>query len=402
MNEKKIAIVGAGLSGLCAARELLRTGHSDFTIYEASDRPGGRVKTIEHQGYRLDLGFQVCLSAYPAFRHIIPRDTLAPKHFGCGALVEEADGYLNCLAHPLKHPKLIGNALDSSLTWEDRFHLVELTADCLVKTDAQLLTEIGYSSYEYLTGFGFSEDIIDRFFRPFFGGVFLDSDLDTDASLLRYYLKMFAKGGAFVPAGGIENLPRQLAKDIPKEKFHFGHTVESLDTLDADHIILATDPTTTAQLLGGTPPAMRHTRVLYFTSDQPVYDGKWIVLPSAGRSQVIQHFVQSTNVDPSLAPDGKHLLSATVLNAGDHDEEALFTAARADISRLYPEAEKQLTALKQITIPQALPKQIAGWRDSLPPPPEHITIVGDLTGNASLQHAMASGTSAARSISSKN
>ena len=44
LNKKKIAVVGAGISGLAAARELKRQGHDVFII-EARDRIGGRIWT---------------------------------------------------------------------------------------------------------------------------------------------------------------------------------------------------------------------------------------------------------------------------------------------------------------------------------------------------------------------
>ena len=43
-NAKKIIVIGAGMSGLVAAYELVRVGH-DVTILEARDRIGGRVLT---------------------------------------------------------------------------------------------------------------------------------------------------------------------------------------------------------------------------------------------------------------------------------------------------------------------------------------------------------------------
>jgi oxygen-dependent protoporphyrinogen oxidase len=52
-----IAVVGAGLSGLATAFRLRRSLPSvRLTIYEASDRPGGHIGTLERDGFRVELG----------------------------------------------------------------------------------------------------------------------------------------------------------------------------------------------------------------------------------------------------------------------------------------------------------------------------------------------------------
>ena len=52
-----VAIVGAGLAGLRAAAQLHRDGHA-VVVVEARDRIGGRVRTEDVQGTRVDLGAQ--------------------------------------------------------------------------------------------------------------------------------------------------------------------------------------------------------------------------------------------------------------------------------------------------------------------------------------------------------
>ena len=86
MTEKEynIHIIGAGISGLIAAQVLENYGYAPIVI-EASDRVGGRVKTDRVNGYQLDHGFQVLLSAYPAAQSHAPVDAhrQGPTPSGC-------------------------------------------------------------------------------------------------------------------------------------------------------------------------------------------------------------------------------------------------------------------------------------------------------------------------------
>ncbi len=62
-----VIVVGAGLSGLTCALQLTAAGRS-VIVLEASDGVGGRVRTDMVDGFRLDRGFQVLLTGYPAAR----------------------------------------------------------------------------------------------------------------------------------------------------------------------------------------------------------------------------------------------------------------------------------------------------------------------------------------------
>src|SRR5690349_20038689 len=93
-----VAIVGAGLAGLRCANSLAEAG-IEFDLFEASDGVGGRARTDVVEGFRLDRGFQVLLTAYPEARRTFDYDALELGEFDPGALIR-----LNGEFSPLMDP----------------------------------------------------------------------------------------------------------------------------------------------------------------------------------------------------------------------------------------------------------------------------------------------------------
>jgi len=75
------AVVGAGLSGLTAAYRLQQQGWV-VTVFEADDVVGGRVRTVERDGYRLDTGATGLAETYEAYLSLTAelgiRDQIVP------------------------------------------------------------------------------------------------------------------------------------------------------------------------------------------------------------------------------------------------------------------------------------------------------------------------------------
>ena len=108
----KVVIVGAGLAGLACAIRLSEKGHQVLVV-ESSDRVGGRLRTENVQGYLLDRGFQVFLSAYPEAQKLLDIQSLDLRPFRPGALVFK-DGKLHrlmCSAAPGLLSQLLSNRL---------------------------------------------------------------------------------------------------------------------------------------------------------------------------------------------------------------------------------------------------------------------------------------------------
>ena len=70
-----VLIVGAGLAGLACAQDLTRAG-LECRVLEASDGVGGRVRTDSIDGFLLDRGFQILLTAYPQVQQRLDVDAL--------------------------------------------------------------------------------------------------------------------------------------------------------------------------------------------------------------------------------------------------------------------------------------------------------------------------------------
>ncbi len=75
VQARRIAVVGAGVSGLVAAAELHRAGH-EVEVFEAGDHPGGHTNTIEVEApdgtWAVDTGFIVFNELnYPNFERLL-------------------------------------------------------------------------------------------------------------------------------------------------------------------------------------------------------------------------------------------------------------------------------------------------------------------------------------------
>lgn len=177
MIEKKIYIVGAGISGLVAALELEQAGYSPILV-EASDRVGGRMKTDEVSGFLLDHGFQVLNTAYPEAKRYLDFSSLHLKTFDPGAIILEGNSsYI--ITDPLRNPlKLVGMAFSKVGTFLDKLKIFTLTQELKKKSADDIFASPSLTTLEYLKNYGFSDHIITHFFTPFFRGIFFRKGID--------------------------------------------------------------------------------------------------------------------------------------------------------------------------------------------------------------------------------
>lgn len=400
-----IAVVGAGLSGLACAVRLHAAGKT-VAVLDAASAVGGRVRSDSHDGFVLDRGFQVILDSYAAVREFVDPAALGARFFRSGALLA-AGGKVHRLESPLENPAAVpGLAVSGVFPLADKLRVAALVAQVVATPDATLLAGCASpddrTTAEALSGFG--PEFVERFARPFFGGVLLDENLATSAALFRYYLKKFATGRAWIPAKGIGAFPEAMAARLPDVRL--GTRVTGLDCradrvcalrlasgerLAVDGVVLALDEPSLCALLGGMPRPARAVAAVYFEAVESLYPEAMLVLP-AGRGRLVRHFAQVTNVSPDLAPAGRHLVSASVLNPGTADPAP---AAAREIAEVFPKA--QLRHLATVRVPYAVPSQPPGFAAAppRPSPAGNLVFAGDWQRGASIQAALESGIAAA-------
>src|SRR5579883_1239077 len=186
-----VLIVGAGLAGLTAAHHLRHHG-LDVHVVEASDGVGGRVRTDEVEGFRLDRGFQVLLAAYPECLQTLDYRALDLQAFRPGARVFTGRR-LETVADPFREPFEALPSLFSSVgSLRDKLLVARLRAHVTQGPIAEIWQRPERTIEQYLREFGFSGQMINRFFRPFFGGILLDRQLQPSSRLFEFLFRMFA------------------------------------------------------------------------------------------------------------------------------------------------------------------------------------------------------------------
>ena len=408
-----IVIVGAGLSGLVCALELANAG-APFVLVEKNSRAGGRLGSIYEDGYTFDLGFQVLLDNYPAVRAYLDIDALGPRYFDPGALIWDA-GQTFTFRRPeswADFKSALQSAADPGLSWGDKLRLGVIGAGLLARGDDEAILDEAFevSTKTYLDGF--SDAAIERFFRPFFGGVLLDNELETSATLFRYYFKKFLTGQTLVPRSGLQAIPDQLARRLPAGTLRLETEVTAVaiesdkasavrlasgEEIQLDQLVLACPEPVTAKLIGARVRDAHPAGVLYFRAERSIYPEKLLVLQT-GRSKLVRNLVQITNISPDYAPPGVHLVSATVLRGRVTPADT--AAAEQEINQIFKLAPGTLRHVRTVEIPYAVPVQPPGSvvTQKFAKPLPNVWRCGDQISHASFQGAMDSGAATARAI----
>jgi phytoene dehydrogenase-like protein len=409
--KSEITIIGAGIAGLTAAVYLNRKGHK-VKILEASDRVGGRIKTDLVEGFRLDRGFQVLLTAYPETKDLLDYKKLNLKRFLPGATVLYDGGQFE-IADPFRRPSALFSTLFAPVgSIKDKINTLFLKNKLLHIRIPEIFKQDEQKTLNQLAEYGFSPKMIDRFYKPFFSGIFLENELTTSQRMFDFVMKMFSEGDAALPALGMEEIPKQLVTLLPENTILYNVKVIKIEgdkihteagtTYETDKILIATEANAFAKAyISESKIKSNPVTNVYFEAIKAPSNKAVVILNASKNKKWVNNFTVMSNVSKNYAPKGKVLLSVSCNLIPTLDDLALADAIKMELKQWYGEEVFEWKLLKVYTINYALPNQENVTNELNTDQiqlSKNLFICGDHLLNGSINAAMKSGRLAAELI----
>lgn len=369
-----VIVIGAGLAGLHCAVIAQQAGFNVMVV-EAGKKIGGRAQTDVVDGHQLDRGFHVLLTAYPEAKKVFDYQALKLKPFFHGALVYY-NGKMHKVADPVRHPVAAGLGLFSPIgEISDKFKALKIRDRLMKKSIDGIFQDVEKTAAAYLKDEGISSSMIERFFRPFFGAVTLDSKLLFSSRVLEFLIRMLAEGDTSMPEQGIGALAQQLADKLTPGAIRTEAPVASVqeglvnlksgETLVARAIVVATDGQEAARLVSGLHSVPnRQATCVYYTAQQAPIEEPMLILNGEGKG-LVNNLAVVSNANRACAPEGSHLIAVTLLGRHEFEEQELDDAVRAHLNNWFGKSVVETWRyLKSYHVSNALPDQSPPTRQS--------------------------------------
>jgi len=422
-----VAVIGAGLAGLACAATLEAAGRR-VAVLEASDGVGGRVRTDRVDGFLLDRGFQVLLTAYPAARRWFDADALDLRAFSPGVVIH-GEGRPVRLADPFRAPlSAAASLLSPTVRISDALRLLWWRRAILAKDGGAVAARPQVSTRERLDEIGFSAALVDGFFRPFLAGTFFDAELTTSSRVTELVFRCFFRGDVAVPAAGMGALGQQMAGRLSSGTVRLGTPIAMLrgtgtgaqpvelcqDAAGAAHltaaqVVVAVDgPALAGITADGTPLSEgdgaapgRGTAAVHFAADSSPTRGRPDLHLGRPGDGPIATLATMSDVSPSYAPRGQHLVTVSTVGVPACDDATLVRDIRDQARGWFSDVVDTWRVLAVQRIPYAQPRQDPEDLAALARPVRRDTklwVCGDHRDTGSIQGALVSGRRTAEAL----
>ncbi len=211
---ERVVVIGAGVAGLTAAYRLARAG-LDVMVLERASRVGGRMSTLARDGYRIDLGASLLPWSYRQMLALI-------GDAGLSGEITPTSSVFGLVRDSAVHRFRAGSArevLRFPLSARSKLALSKAVIDC-ARLDSRLdwydlsraLPADGESAPEYAAR-RLNKEIFDYLVEPACASMTLNPAEDNSAASFLFFLRrVLATRGLFNSPGGIDFLPRGLAR----------------------------------------------------------------------------------------------------------------------------------------------------------------------------------------------
>ena len=400
-NSVDIVLVGAGPSSLSCSK-ILTEKNINHLIIDKMGRIGGRVGSLKESGYIFDIGFQVYNSSYIKTNSMINFNSLDFKYYKPGSMIYD-DNRFYIISDPLRDlTKTFSTLFAKCANFVDKWRIFKLKRD-LKNYSLKEDNSSDIETIAFLNSYGFSESFIDKFFKPFLSGIFLEKKLNTSSKFFKYVFSNFNAGYACLPLEGMQVIPDAISMKINENSFLLNKEVISID-LDSNSIILNNGDKfyynkivlsgDSFELIDKTYRKYNSTLNFYFSAKHLNIDGKYIQL--FPNDSLINNISILTSISEKYSRNNDHLISITCNKQINKDDAVPLLIKK--LSKFYNEDSKNFTFLKSFHIPKATIFHPVNFYKNKFINLNNVYFSGDTDGIGSIENAVISGNNIANKI----
>lgn len=406
LENDRVAVIGGGLAGLACASYLDRLGIG-YTIFEASDRLGGKLRTDHIDGMTLDRGFQVYLEGYPEGRKLLDYASLGLQKLYPGIYVTPGVGGTRLLSDPRRVPGSYRELIR---------HTSPTISDLLAILRVLLLSrgsnspprgDLGHFIARLFRESGVRREILE----PLFAALTGSRELDCEVQFAYFLGQMLWREAASLPVGGMEAIPNQIASGL-RGTIRLGSAVERVESgklhllegeaLAAEHIVVCTDARIAKELGANNIADVPYHSVssLYFRCAESPLGHPSVVVPRKALGPILTVAVVNDIAPGYLAEEGALIsISATPPRPGQGDSEHV-SEIEEELRAIFGAQISTWEMVRHEVIHNAFPtiyqRRVLPYSD--PRSAKGVYLAGDYLASPSINGALYSGRLAAMAV----